>query len=102
MSEMSLENIQKGTDSIYEAVVVLTKRARQINDEQKREMEIEMDASPVSDTRENEDFGEVEIDREALLREYKKYPKPTRAAIEEMVKGEIDFKYYDPDEEKKE
>ena len=104
MVEISLENLQKNTESIYEAVVAMSKRARQINDEQRIAMELEMDTSPVGDIRDSEEFGDVEIDREALKREYTKYPKPTRAAMIEMVNGEIEFSYRETkeDTEKKE
>lgn len=95
MSKISVEDLMKNTQSIYEAVAIMSKRARQINDEQKVEIESEMDILPVTDNRESEDFDEVEIDREALLRDYKKYPKPTRAAIDEMICGDIEFRYKD-------
>jgi len=95
MSKISVEDLVKETESIYEAVSIMSQRARQINDEQRSEIESEMEILPVSDTRDAEDFDEVEIDREALMREYKKYPKPTKAAIKEMLKGEIEFRYKD-------
>ena len=102
MSKISVEDLVKKMESIYEAVSVMSKRARQINDEQKSEIESEMEILPASENRESEDFDEVEIDREALLRDYKKYPKPTRAAIDEMIQGEIEFRYKDEEEEEAE
>ena len=95
-----MEALLQHADNIYEAVTVMARRARQVNDDQKIQIEMEMDVPPVIDNRENEDFDEVEIDREALLREHKKYPKPTKVAVEEMLKGEIQYRYIDSEEEK--
>lgn len=101
MTDISVEDLLKRSDNIYEAVVAMFKRARQINDEQKQQIEMEMETAPVLDNRENEEFDDVEIDRDALMREHKKYPKPSRLAIEEMAEGKIDFRIIDPDEEEK-
>ena len=102
MKDIFREDIQKKASSIYEAVVVMFKRARQINDEQKQQIDMEIGPTQMTDNRENEDFDEVEIDKEALLREHTKFPKPTRAAMEEMVNDKIQFTYSDPDEENNE
>ena len=92
MTFISLEDIQNKTANIYEAVVVMAKRARQINDDQKMQIQNEMDVSVPIDMRESEDFDDVEIDREALLREYKKFPKPSTLAIQEMAEGKIEYR----------
>ncbi len=93
MEKISIEDLLGETGNIYESVVVMGKRARQINNEQKLEIEMDMDTPTVLDGKENEDFDDVEIDREALLREYKKFPKPTRLAIQEMAEKQITFHY---------
>lgn len=99
MTEISLEELLEKAENVYEAVVVMFKRARQVNDEQKMQIEMEMETLPSTDIKDNEDFDDVEIDREALMREHKKYPKPSRVAIEEMKQGLIGYKYIEPDEE---
>jgi DNA-directed RNA polymerase omega subunit len=99
MVDISLEELLQRADNIYEAVAILFRRARQITDEQKLLIEMDMDTPPPSENRENEEFDDVEIDREALQREHKKYPKPTRVAMEEMLKGKIEHRYIDPDED---
>ena len=99
MSDFSIEEVQNKAASIYEAVAVLAKRARQINDEQKKQIELEMDVTPVPENRESEDFDDLEIDREALLREHKKYPKPSNLAIDEFLQDKIQFSYNAPDDE---
>jgi DNA-directed RNA polymerase omega subunit len=99
MSDFSIEDVTNQAGSIYEAVVVLSRRARQINDEQKKQIESEMDITPVQENRESEDFDDLEIDREALLREHKKYPKPTNLSIDEMLENKISYHYDAPEEE---
>jgi len=99
MVDISLEDLVENTDSVYEAVAILFLRARQITDEQKLMIETEMEVPSTVENRDNEDFDDVEIDREALQREHKKYPKPTKAAIEEMVQGKIKHRYIGTPEE---
>ncbi len=100
MDELSLEEKLQKDGNIYEAVVVMAKRARQITDEQKKQIEAETDIVIEMGNRESEDFDEVEIDREALNREHIKMPKPTAAAIQEMIDTDIDYKYRELEEEK--
>jgi DNA-directed RNA polymerase subunit K/omega len=102
MSDISIMDLKKKTNNIYETVVVMCKRARQINDEQKLQIEMEREIIPGFENRENEDFDEVEIDREALLKEHKKYPKPSEVAIEEMLEEKIEYRFIDPEEENSE
>jgi len=99
MTDISLEDLTEKTNSIYEAVVILSRRARQITDEQKLQIEMETNVVPVQENRDSEDFDEVEIDREALMREHKKYPKPVKVAIQEMLEGKIESRYNESAEE---
>ena len=86
MTKISFDEFLQRSDNIYEAVVAMSKRARQITDRQKREIELEMEMNPLSESREvTDDFDEIEIDREALKRKRTKHPKPTTVAMKEMV-----------------
>ncbi|MBN1895503.1 DNA-directed RNA polymerase subunit omega [bacterium] len=93
VKKLSLENLIDHTGNIYEAVCIMAKRARQVNDAQKQVIDQDREYVPVVENREGEDFEEIEIDHEALLRDYKKYPKPTRVAIEEMAEKKVHYKY---------
>ena len=93
MSQISIEELRKKTGNIYEAVVIMSKRARQINDEQKMQIEMEMEHIPQVNNRDNEDFDDVEIDREALLRDHKTYPKPSSLALNQMLHDKIKHNY---------
>jgi len=70
MAKVSVEDLLKESTNIYEAVAIIAKRSRQINDIQKRQIDSERESMPVVDIRDSEDFEDVEIDREALNREY--------------------------------
>ena len=89
MTELSTDSLSEKTGNIYTAVVIMSKRARQVNDEQKVIIDSEKEVVPYAENKENEDFDEVEIDREALLRSHRKFPKPVRVAIEEMTNNKI-------------
>jgi DNA-directed RNA polymerase omega subunit len=99
MSQISIEDLRNKTGNIYEAVVVMSKRARQINDEQKMQIEMEMEHVPQVNNRDNEDFDDVEIDREALMREHKTYPKPSTLSLDQMLKDKINFRYIEPEDQ---
>ncbi len=103
MTEISFEDLSRQSGSIYEAVVAMSRRARQITDIQKRQIEKDMDYIPQNDNRDlTDEFDEVEIDREALKRESPKYPKPTTLAMQEMANGQITFYFRDENEEAQE
>ena len=99
MSQPSLEELTANADNVYEAVVMMSKRARQINDEQKIMLDMEKDVDSVPDVKDNEDFDDVEIDREALMREYTKFPKPTRVAMQEVIDKKLIYWYDEPEVE---
>lgn len=98
MQNQSVENVLVEDTNIYAAVVVMSKRARQITDQQKMALDMERTVVPVPENKENEDFDEVEIDREALLREHKKLPKPTHVAIEDMLNKKIKYEFTSPNQ----
>jgi len=79
--------------SIYEAVVIMGKRARQINDELKENLNRRLEAviSQTDDTEgETPNYDQLEISKE-----FDRFPKPTFLALDEMLDGEIRFRYRD-------
>jgi DNA-directed RNA polymerase subunit K/omega len=90
-STLPLTELIQGCENIYEAIVIIAKRAQQINEEQKRiiEVEIIMDDSIDSYEEEEEEIEEVsEVERKII-----KLPKPTEMAIQEMLLGNIQWDY---------
>jgi len=98
MKELSTDELSQRTGNIYEAVVVMAKRARQVTDEQKALIDKDRETLAPVEPKENEDFDEVEIDHEALLKNHTKFPKPARVAIEEMADGLIKWETVTPEE----
>ncbi|HEX9973798.1 MAG TPA: DNA-directed RNA polymerase subunit omega [bacterium] len=89
-STLPLTELIQGCENIYEAIVIIAKRAQQINEEQKRiiEVEIIMDDS-IDSYEEEEEIEEVsEVERKII-----KLPKPTEMAIQEMLLGNIQWDY---------
>ena len=91
-STLSLENLVKDCDNIYEAIIVLGKRARQINDEQKAYIEKEAGIDDSITDDDGDDYFDPEAVREAKVI---KLPKPTQLAIDELIAGKIQFDYGD-------
>ncbi len=75
--------------SIYESIVAMSFRARQINDDIKYELKQKMlDITPTTDETE-----EANPDQLSISREFEKLPKPTFIAMKEMFDGKLSFKY---------
>ncbi|MFQ6116609.1 MAG: DNA-directed RNA polymerase subunit omega, partial [bacterium] len=85
---------EKYAENIYEAIFILAKRARQINDEQKRFF--------LQDIEYDEDFDEYEEEEtERAVKDVKQasLPKPTTIALEEFLCGKIQYDYHEASEE---
>lgn len=90
-STLSLLDLEKFCDNVYEAIIIIAKRARQINQEQKLKIEQEtgIDDS-IMDSSEEEDF-EPEAGEQNII----KLPKPTQIALEEFLAGKLKYDYGD-------
>jgi len=94
---MALETIdiakfEANAENLYEAVVIASKRARQINDEMK--MELNQRLEPVI-AKETEDDTIMNQDKLNISLEFEKRPKPTIEAIDELVQDKLSFRYRD-------
>jgi DNA-directed RNA polymerase omega subunit len=82
---LPLEQIEKHATNIYEAIVMVARRARQINELQKRILDDEAEA--ISQTEEFDDEG---INADIVERQFLKLPKPTTIALQEMMEGKLE------------
>jgi len=90
-STLQLTELVQGCENIYEAIVIISKRAKQINEEQKRIIEVE---TILDDSIDNYDDEEEEIEEVSEVeRKIIKLPKPTEMAIQEMLSGKIQWDY---------
>lgn len=91
VTTISLDDLEKHVDNIYEAIVIIAKRAKQINNEQKRIIETEISLDEEADIYNNdEEDNELEKNEEP---KYFRLPKPTKLALNELLSGKIKFEY---------
>ena len=84
------DKIEQNVGSIYEAIVVMGKRAEQINAEIRSELHNKLDEFAVHNSTLEEVFENKEqID---ISKHYEKLPKPTSLAIREWVDDEIYYR----------
>jgi len=89
---VDLRLIDQRADNIYEAIIVSSKRARQINNENKIEFNALLSTIPETTT----DDETEDIDNPAQLKialEMEKRPKPHMQALKELLNGEIEYSY---------
>ena len=92
-STIPLSELEKLSSNLYEAIVIIAKRARQINEEQKSLIDIETEMDESMDDYEDEDENEEIEEPEEIKRKVIKLPKPTEIAIQEMLSGKIKWDY---------
>lgn len=91
------EKIAEPSGNIYESIVVIGKRARQIAAQQKEELNSKLAefASSVDNLEEIfENREQIEISKF-----YERMPKPSTVAVEEFLEGKISFRIPDSEEE---
>ena len=87
------DKIEEKVGSIYEAIVIMGKRAEQINAEIRTELHNKLDEFAVH----NSTLEEVFENREQIeiSKHYEKLPKPTSIAVEEWLNGDVYFRKTD-------
>ena len=101
---IDLEKLEEKVQNIYEAVIVLSKRAQQVNEEMKIEFnqQLEIIKSKLSNIyAEEPDSMETYVnpDQVNIAREFEKRSKPTEVAIDELLNDKIEYRYKDTDAE---
>jgi DNA-directed RNA polymerase omega subunit len=94
MATLPLDKLETNVENLYEACLIIAKRARQINTEQNSHLKIQL-----GDFDTDDELEEASPDRESVVVEYDKLPKPTMKAIEEMIDGKIEYEYKETEEE---
>lgn len=91
LSPLDLSVIDSHAENIYEAIVVLSNRARQINEEMKIRLNQELEMfTPRTDSEE-----EIETNPEQMRIsiEFEKMPKPTQRAVDDLMTDRISYRY---------
>lgn len=92
ITPVDLREIDKRAENVYEAITVASKRARQINDENKIEFNALLNTIPSTGT----DDEAEDVTNPAQLKialDWEKKPKPHLQALNELLDGETKFKY---------
>lgn len=94
---IEIDKLSNRCENIYEAIVVLLKRARQINEEMKIEFNqrVEMLQPKVFEPEEETEQPQINPDQILVAQEFEKRPKPTEAAIDELNQGLLTYRYKD-------
>lgn len=96
-STIPIEELKKHSSNIYEAIMIIAKRARQINDDQKRLIEQETGYDSNMDSVHDDDADDEAVenaeDRQVQPVKYIKLPKPTTLALDEMMSGRLNYRY---------
>lgn len=89
---LDIEEFEANAGNLYEAVVVASKRARQINDEIK--MELAQRLEPVI-AKETEDDTIMNQDKLNISLEFEQRDKPTLEAVHELMDGDLEHRFRD-------
>ncbi len=94
---IAMHDFLNQTGNIYEAIIVASKRARQIHDDMKIELTQQLETlKALNATPETEDDSEVTVvnpDQLKISLEFEKSPKPTELAINEVRDNKVPFRY---------
>lgn len=96
---MNLEELEEASSSLYETIVVMGKRARQLNEELKIQYNQRVEqlaAQPAGEAEEGEEG--VNPDQVKISVEFEKLPKPTELSIAEFLRGDIEYRYKEEEE----
>jgi DNA-directed RNA polymerase subunit K/omega len=92
ITPVDLREIDKRAENVYEAISVAALRARQVNDENKIEFNAMMNTIPSSGSDDEAEDVTNPIQLKMAM-DFEKKPKPHLQALNELLAGEIKFKY---------
>lgn len=92
INPIDLRSLDEHASNVYEAIIVSSKRARQVNSENKIEFNALLSTIPQTQSEdENED-----LDNPAQLKislDFEKKPKPHQQALKELLNGKVEFEF---------
>lgn len=92
---LDLEKFESKTANLYESIVVVSKRSRQINDALK--MELNQRLEPII-AKETEDDSIMNQDKLNISLEFEKREKPTKQSVHELMDDKLNFRFKYQDE----
>ena len=97
---LEIKELESKAKNVYEAIVVLSKRSRQINEETKLEFQQRLENIVALPTSPDEVEDAVNPDQMKISLEFEKRPKATEEAIDELMGDQIEHHYKEADEKK--
>lgn len=96
---IDIEKLTGKAENIYEAIVILLKRSRQINEEMKIEFNqrIEMLQSRIFEPEEETEQPQINPDQVLVAQEFEHRAKPTETSINELMTDKLTFRYKEED-----
>ena len=94
---LEIHTLESKAANVYEAIVVLSKRARQLNEETKIEFNQRIEMFAPKTESENEE-NDVNPDQLKVSLEFEKRPKPTDVALDELLHSKLQWRYKEPEE----
>lgn len=82
IKSLDLEKIQDATGNIYQSIVIISKRARQIAAQEKMELDEKLKYFEGFEEEEEYTFNE---EQERITKEYEARPHPTQRAVKELL-----------------
>ena len=92
---IELKTVDSRTKNLYEAVIVAARRARQINEDNR--LEYNTIVNNIVPGPEDEFDERVNPELLKIAQEFEKRDKPHQIALNELIKGEIGYRYKDDD-----
>ena len=90
LETIDLEQFEAEAENLYEAVVIASKRARQINNELK--IELNQRLEPII-AKETEDDTIMNQDKLNVSLDFEKRDKPTIQAVRELMDDDLQYRY---------
>jgi len=87
---LDLQFIEKHAKNVYEAIIIIARRARQINIENKIKLERELQLEGG-----NSDFEDEDFEQPRVLEKHLNLPKPPLVALQEFLDEELIVEYAD-------
>jgi DNA-directed RNA polymerase subunit K/omega len=101
LKPLDLDKVTSQTSNLYEVVAAVSRRARQINEDMREEIEEKIAPFKARSTNPatEEDADKIIQEQVDISIKYEKMAKPTLRAIEELQEKKYDFKYREPRKE---
>ncbi len=94
---VDIESFSEKAKNVHEAIVATAKRARQINEEVKIEFNQRIELFTPKTETENEE-NDINPDQLKVSLEFEKRPKPTDLALDELMVGNLEWRYKEREE----